>query len=136
MIPPVIINYKLSVYICTRYKIFQNTFVKLFFFRRSLRRSRIWSLLTYCCYGRCCLAILKMKIFSNFPPVIINYKLSVYICTRYKIFYFQIIGPIRALKVQTYKERNIIDLFTVTTKFVLFVLDSEGQPGISHLTNR
>ena len=30
------------------------------------RRSRIRSLLTYFCYGRCCLAILKMKIFSNF----------------------------------------------------------------------
>jgi hypothetical protein len=27
---------------------------------------------------------------------------------RYKIFYFQIMGPIRALKVQTYKERIII----------------------------
>jgi hypothetical protein len=30
------------------------------------RRSRIRSLLTYFCYGRCCQAILKMKIFSNF----------------------------------------------------------------------
>jgi hypothetical protein len=30
------------------------------------RRSRIRSLLTYFCYGRCCLAILKIKIFSNF----------------------------------------------------------------------
>jgi hypothetical protein len=32
----------------------------------SFRRSRIRSLLTYFCYGCCCLAILKMKIFSNF----------------------------------------------------------------------
>ena len=30
------------------------------------RRSPIRSLLTYFCYGCCCLAILKMKIFSNF----------------------------------------------------------------------
>jgi hypothetical protein len=30
------------------------------------RLSRIRSILTYFCYGRCCLAILKMKIFSNF----------------------------------------------------------------------
>jgi hypothetical protein len=33
---------------------------------RLFRRSRIRSLLTYFCYGRCCLAILKMKIFSDF----------------------------------------------------------------------
>ena len=33
---------------------------------RLFRRSRIRSLLTYFCYGRCCLAVLKMKIFSNF----------------------------------------------------------------------
>ena len=33
---------------------------------RLFRRSRIRSLLTYFCYGRCCLAILKMKIYSDF----------------------------------------------------------------------
>ena len=33
---------------------------------RLFRRSRIRSLLTYFCYGRCCLAILKTKIFSDF----------------------------------------------------------------------
>jgi hypothetical protein len=33
---------------------------------RLFRWSRIRSLLTYFCYGRCCLAILKMKIFSDF----------------------------------------------------------------------
>ena len=33
---------------------------------RLFRRSRIRSPLTYFCYERCCLAVLKMKIFSNF----------------------------------------------------------------------
>jgi hypothetical protein len=60
----------------TWYLIKRYIFVKLYTLQMSFhiskihfdifRRSRIRSLLTYFCYGRCCLAILKIKIFSNF----------------------------------------------------------------------
>ena len=42
-------------------------YIMIFFcYMLFFRRSRIRSLLTYFCYGCCCLVILKMKIFSNF----------------------------------------------------------------------
>jgi hypothetical protein len=42
-------------------------YIMIFFcYMLFFRQRRIRSLLTYFCYGCCCLVILKMKIFSNF----------------------------------------------------------------------
>jgi hypothetical protein len=56
------------------------------------RRSRIRSLLTYFCYGRCCLAILKMKIFSKKTFIMLFTIIKIVFYCFYVIIYSMMIN--------------------------------------------
>jgi hypothetical protein len=84
------------------------------------------SLLTYFCYGCCCLAILKMKIFSNFL-IGDNYSdfLKRHLHLRNKLLDqgYKQIRLIRSLKKFIFRYQDLVEIYSVSAE-PTFVMDA------------